>query len=164
MSFYVVYSDKFLRHDAGEGHPESPERLRAICKTLRGSGQAEFVEPERADEHELELVHTKKHLANLENLSKRQSWFPDNKFTESTYGIAKLAAGAAYKAAELSEEKFAFAAVRPPGHHAGRDYFAGFCYINNIAFAIRKIQKKERKTVMIVDFDMHYGNGTADIF
>ncbi|MEM2175430.1 MAG: histone deacetylase, partial [Candidatus Micrarchaeia archaeon] len=69
------------------------------------------------------------------------------------------------KAALNCNEEFSFALVRPPGHHAGRNFFAGFCYINNIAFATRALQKKEKgKKVMIIDIDFHFGNGTWDIF
>ncbi len=161
----IVYSKHFLEHSLGASHPERPERLEVILKYLTGNLDFELIEPSPATENELLLVHSKEHLDSLEKFSKTRASFPDNVFSENTYCIAKLAAGAAFNAASLCSDGFAYAHVRPPGHHAGKGFFAGFCYINNMAFAVRKMQKqKKAKKVLIVDFDIHHGNGTFDIF
>ncbi len=161
----ITYSPLFLRHSQGEGHPESPERLEAILSFLEKSMKIEVVEPSMASEQDLLLVHTKEHLANLEKLSALGRDFPDNAFSKDTYSTARLAAGAGLDAALLSEKGFSFALVRPPGHHAGRNFFGGFCYLNNLAFAVRKMQKLGKaRRALIVDFDLHHGNGTQDIF
>ncbi len=161
----IVYSQAFLRHSMGPMHPECPERLLAILEHLGKTMTLDLVEPSPASEEDLLLVHTREHLSNLEKLSALQRSFPDNAFSKETYSIAKLAAGAVFEAALLSKNKFAFALARPPGHHAGRNFFAGFCYLNNVAFAVRKMQKLGKaKRPMIIDFDLHHGNGTQDIF
>ncbi len=149
----------------GPGHPECPERLEEILKYLEKNLKYEEVEPSLASDADLLLVHTKKHIENLEKLSALGRSFPDNAFSKETYSISKLAAGAALEAAMLSGSSFSFALVRPPGHHAGKDFFAGFCYLNNMAFAVRKMQSLGKaKKALIVDFDLHHGNGTQDIF
>ncbi len=161
---YIIYSPAFLRHSLGESHPECPARLEAVLKSLE-KVKHEMIEPGEASEEDLLLVHTKEHLKNLEKYSALQMSFPDNVFSKETYSIARLAAGAALEAAMLSKKDFSFALVRPPGHHAGKNSFAGFCYINNIAYAVRKMQKLGKaKKALIVDFDLHHGNGTQDIF
>lgn len=112
------------------------------------------------------MVHEKRYINELKFLSlKKESSFPDNPFSENTFEIAKLAAGASFQAGLHSFKKFSFALLRPPGHHAGKDFFGGFCYLNNIAFAIRKLQKIGKiNRGLIIDFDVHHGNGTQDIF
>jgi acetoin utilization deacetylase AcuC-like enzyme len=160
---HIFYSTRFLEHSQGPGHPESPERLTSILDHLERSGLGyEIREPEDINEEELECIHTKEHIGRVKRFSKEEATFPDNRFYKNTFGISKLAAGAAWNAAEhvLKENEFAFALVRPPGHHAGRDSFAGFCYFNNLAFAA----KKSNKRTMIIDIDVHHGNGTQDIF
>jgi acetoin utilization deacetylase AcuC-like enzyme len=161
----VVYSPIFLKHSMGEGHPECPERLTSILETLECRAAPEVIEPSQAKEEDLLLVHTKKHLESLRANSALRSEFANNLFSKDTYEIAKLSAGAVLDAALLSKSSFVFALVRPPGHHAGRETFDGFCYLNNVAFAVRKMQKMGNvKKVLVVDFDLHHGNGTQDIF
>lgn len=162
---HIIYSPLFLKHSLGESHPECPARLEVILKSLEADMKYDLVEPSSAQEQDLLLVHSKKHLENLEKLSALQRSFPDNVFSKQTYGIAKLAAGAALDAALMCSKEFSFALTRPPGHHAGKNFFAGFCYLNNIAFAARKMQSlKKAEKVLIIDFDLHHGNGTQDIF
>ncbi|MFH1448263.1 MAG: histone deacetylase family protein [Candidatus Micrarchaeota archaeon] len=161
----IVYSPIFLRHSLGKTHPECPARLEVILKELKAHMKIEIIEPSPASEGDLSIIHDKGYLKTLENLSKLQRAFPDNVFSNETYDIARLAAGAAYDAALLSKDRFAYANIRPPGHHAGKNSFAGFCYINNIAYAVRKMQLSGKaKRALIVDFDLHHGNGTFDIF
>lgn len=168
----VFYSDRFLKHSLGQGHPECPERLRTIGEELRKlkdkGGDVSFVEPKDIEDNELLLVHSKKYIESLKQLSAAGAAFSDNLFSKDTFAIARLTAAAAKQAAlhAIDAGEFSFALVRPPGHHAGRESFAGFCYINNVAFAVRSLQheKARVKKVMIIDVDYHTGNGTWDIF
>jgi len=161
----IVYSERFLEHDTGQGHPESPQRLLAILKYLKENNlPVSFVKPEDVKEKDLYVIHDEAYIEKLKFLSDTQQGGGDNPFSMNTFKIAKLATGAALKAARNSEEGFSFALVRPPGHHAGKDFFGGFCYLNNIAFAIASLVKTKIDRAMIVDIDQHHGNGTQDIF
>jgi len=146
----IIFSEKCLEY-VSPGHPESPERVGLAYEYLKE--RFEFVQPSPAAEDDLLLVHSKEHLRRLKNLD-----FFD--FDSPTYPnileYAALSAGAALAAAREG----GFSLSRPPGHHAGRSSVAGFCYLNNIAIAVRKSQKK----TLIVDIDGHHGNGTEAIF
>jgi len=157
----VVYSQDFLKHSFAY-HPESPERILSIKKVLDENGFAEYIEPARVDEKKLIAAHSKRLIDELKMRSRSCSGTSDNPFAENTFEIAKLSAGAALQAAKHASEN-AFSLARPPGHHAGRDFFGGFCYLNNIAIAVSNIIKKYGR-VLIVDFDVHLGQGTMDIF
>jgi len=129
----------------------APGRIESILDELKAN--FEFVEPEQANEQELVLVHNLNHVDHV-------------KAHPPTYEIALLAAGGAIKAAELAmQDKPAFALIRPPGHHASRNSSWGFCYFNNVAIAVEKL-RMERKIgkAVVVDVDLHYGDGTASIF
>jgi len=161
----IVYSDRFLEHDTGAGHPESPQRLVAIIKYLKENNlPVSFEKPEEVSERELYTIHDEAYIERLKFLSDTQEGGGDNPFSMNTFKIAKLAAGAALKAARDSKSEFCFALVRPPGHHAGRNFFGGFCYLNNIAFATASLAESKVRRAMIVDIDQHHGNGTQDIF
>ncbi len=157
----IAYSEKFLEH---ENPPEVSGRLKAIVEHIEGSKlPVEFEAPKKIDGEELLLVHTKRLVEELKRRSETEDSLPENPFTKKTFEIAKLACGGALRAAEIADEDgFSFALVRPPGHHAGRDFYHGFCYMNNIAVAVRG--NWSRKKTLIVDFDVHAGNGTIDIF
>ncbi|MEM3030755.1 MAG: histone deacetylase [Candidatus Micrarchaeia archaeon] len=163
----IFYSQRFLQHDTGWGHPECAMRLEVILQYLRDSGLSfELVEPKPATEKELSLVHDPRYLDQLAHPSLIHTYFPDNPIDDTTYGIARLAAGAALGAARAClTEGFAFALVRPPGHHAKKVEFGGFCYLNNMAVAVANLLKEGRaRRVLIIDFDIHHGNGTQEIF
>jgi len=156
----LVYSEKFLEH---ENPPEVSGRLEAILDFIEKNGiEVRFESPRKVEEKDLLLVHSARMIGELKARSASGDGLPENPFTKETFEIAKLACGGALRAAEIAEEDgFSFALIRPPGHHAGRDFFHGFCYMNNLAFAVRKWG---RKRTLIVDFDVHAGNGTIDIF
>jgi acetoin utilization deacetylase AcuC-like enzyme len=161
----IIYSDKFLLHDMGPGHPESPERLRAIMDCLKDNMKFTTLKSLKINDEDLFIVHAPDYIRRLKLLSSSCARFPDNLFSSDTYRIAKLAAGGALRAAVECFSHFSFAIIRPPGHHAGRSSFGGFCYLNNIAFAVKSTQKKGKaKRAMIIDVDVHHGNGTYDIF
>ena len=147
-----------------ENPPEVSGRLKAILSYVeRSKLPVKFEEPKKIDEADLLLVHSGRMVDELKERSATERSEPENPFTKKTFEIAKLACGGALRAAEIADDEgFSFALVRPPGHHAGRDFFQGFCYMNNLAFAVRKNQKGRR--ALIVDFDVHHGNGTQDIF
>jgi len=146
----VVYHTRYA--EVYSSDPASaPGRIESILDELKAS--YEFVEPEQASAQELMLVHTLDHIEHA-------------KTHRPTFEIALLAAGGATKAAELSMQgKPAFALIRPPGHHASRNSSWGFCFFNNVAIAIEKL-RIERKIgkALVVDVDLHYGDGTASIF
>ena len=157
----IVYSPRYLDH---ENPPETSARLRAIIEyTERNGLPVEFEEPKNINESDLLLIHSRELIDELKARSAREMSKLENPFAKNTFELAKLACGGALRAAEIAEENgFSFALVRPPGHHAGRDFFHGFCYLNNIAFAVRKAWRGRR--VLVVDIDVHLGDGTHDIF
>lgn len=161
---FVVYSKEYLKHDTGLLHPEKPERLEAIVKYLESiKAPVGYVDPVREEKNDFLLkVHTKKHINSIRLHSKTGVGTADTPFRANTFEIAKLSAEGAVKAAEIANKEFAFALIRPPGHHAGPGYFTGFCYFNNIAVAIRKHQAGRR--TLVIDIDVHHGNGTQEIF
>lgn len=157
----VVYSSDFLKHDF-EGHPERAARVLAIKHALDAKGFSDYIEAKPASEKEILKVHTKRLLSELKEHSARGLGSIDNPFSKETCEIAKLSAGSAIIAAKHASE-FAFSLARPPGHHAGKDFFEGFCYLNNIAIAVASLLKNYSR-VLIVDFDLHLGQGTQNIF
>jgi len=174
MKTALVYSPKYLEHETGWGHPERPDRLKAITEALEEAGlwnaeSTPLISPKPAKVEDLQLAHSKEHIALVRRLS--SSEFPidgDTPARKQTYEIALLSAGGAIAAArEVWEGKAdsSFALLRPPGHHATRDAGGGFCYFNNIAIAVRWLQREAGlKRALILDFDAHHGNGTQDIF
>ncbi|MEK6972585.1 MAG: hypothetical protein AABW72_00905 [archaeon] len=162
----IVYSSDFLLHDTGN-HPENKERLISILNAIENHGfdPEDFKQPMKTSEVDLLLVHAQEHIGKLKYLSEKGVAFGDNIFHENTFNIALEACGAALKAAKLCKRDFAFALARPPGHHAGKNFFEGFCYLNNIAYAVRRcLSDKDFNKVLILDFDVHHGQGTQDIF
>ena len=169
-----VYDAVYLRHITGSGHPERPERLEAIVARLQAAGLLETltrIKLRPAEEKWLTAVHTPEHIAALRELHAQGERFAgsrDTPVSESSYEVALMAAGgvlAAVDAVMAGEVRNAFCAVRPPGHHATHDKSMGFCLLNNVAIAARYVQKKHKlPKVLIVDWDVHHGNGTQDIF
>ncbi|NLS98247.1 MAG: SUMF1/EgtB/PvdO family nonheme iron enzyme [Planctomycetaceae bacterium] len=169
-----VYDDVYLRHLTGSGHPERPERLQAIVDRLQAAGLLEKlrrIKPRPAEEKWLTAVHTPEHIAALRQLYAEGNRFAgsrDTPISESSYDVALVAVGgvlAAVDAVMAGEVRNAFCAVRPPGHHATPDRAMGFCLLNNVAIAARYVQQQHKLgKVLIVDWDVHHGNGTQDIF
>jgi len=170
---FVTHAD-CLKHDMGAHHPERPERLGAIEDQLISSGIGQhltrFDAPLATDE-QLARVHPLKYVQAIRDSAPQEGIVhldPDTAMNPYTLDAALRAAGAAVLATDLVvQKKFsaAFCAVRPPGHHACRARPMGFCIFNNVAVAARHaIAAHGLERVAIVDFDVHHGNGTEDIF
>ncbi len=170
----LVYDPRYLDHDMGAGHPESPNRLRAIMQQLEQSGTAARltrIEPREAEDEWITQIHTPSYLAMLKARAPtngRVSLDPDTSMSPGSLTAAYLAAGGALAAVDAIMSRqvdHVFCAVRPPGHHAEAGHAMGFCLFNNVAIAARYVQKKHGlKRVLIVDWDVHHGNGTQHSF
>jgi acetoin utilization deacetylase AcuC-like enzyme len=150
------------------GHPESPERLKAIMAKLQEEGlDGNVIEPQTATDQDIELAHADTYIDFIKNCG--EGWIDPNTYArDQSYEIAALAVGGAILGAKLAYEKSkpTFVLPRPPGHHATYDGSGGFCFFNNIAVAANYLLKNmdDIKKVAIIDIDVHHGNGTHDIF
>jgi acetoin utilization deacetylase AcuC-like enzyme len=170
----LVYHPAYLEHDMGMGHPESPNRLRAIMQQLEQSGtlaRLTRIEPRKAEDEWITKVHSTAYLAMLKDQApagERVSLDPDTSMSPGSLNAAYLAAGGALAAVDAIMARHVdhvFCAVRPPGHHAEAGRAMGFCLFNNVAIAARYVQRKYGVTrVLIVDWDVHHGNGTQHSF
>ncbi|MFN0108735.1 MAG: histone deacetylase [Blastocatellia bacterium] len=179
MPTAIITSDDYLKHDTGH-HPERRERYRAVLDGMMADEDLwqSFVklQPRPATDEELERCHTARSIARVQQtceqaaLVERVSLDADTVVSEHSDVAARLAAGGACRAVDAvvsGEADSAFVACRPPGHHATVGRAMGFCLYNNVAVAARYAQTAyaaEIKNVLIVDFDVHHGNGTQDIF
>ncbi|MDH4204953.1 MAG: histone deacetylase [Desulfobacteraceae bacterium] len=169
-----MYDERYLLHDTGPGHPESPERLKAICQGIKDAdllSKLTIIQASRADLKWIETVHAKHYIERFEAACRAGNSmldYPDNQMCAETFETALLAVGGVLDAAgRVMTGKLdnVFCAVRPPGHHAEYDHAMGFCYFNNAAIAARYLQIEWGiQRVGIVDFDVHHGNGTQHIF
>jgi acetoin utilization deacetylase AcuC-like enzyme len=153
-----------LRHDPGPDHPETPARLRTLLERLRGEPAVEVVDAAPARREDLLAVHPDGYLRTLEEMSARGGGvlFLDTMLNAASWDAATGAAGSALAAVEHAHagRGHCFAAVRPPGHHALASKGMGFCLVNNAVVAARGAQRLGRARVLIIDWDVHHGNGT----
>ena len=163
----VFYDEDFLRHRQTPFHPERPERLIRVMQMLEELELDAEVHPVvPASREQLMRIHDGSYLDLLANFGEGP-YDPDTYMRPETYGIAEKAAGASIAAAKdtLANGRSNIVLARPPGHHSGRNYAGGFCYLNNVAIAARALQAEEGVArVAILDFDVHHGNGTSDVF
>ncbi|MFN4133327.1 MAG: histone deacetylase family protein [Candidatus Hadarchaeales archaeon] len=174
MTTALIYSQKYLEHMVGWGHPERPERLKVSTEALKKAGlwgteENLVVEPLPAKISDITLVHTKDYIELVEKLSRSEIPIDgDTPTRKNTFQLSLLSAGGAIAAGKIVVEGKAnnsFALIRPPGHHAFSDRGGGFCYFNNMAVMIRALQRDLGvKKVFVLDIDAHHGNGTQDIF
>lgn len=154
----LVIDDRYLRHTLGNGHPESPERLKAILQRIKSSGLDKAtisITPSVDPISYIRIVHPESHIKRV----------AEQAYDESICRLAVSGALAAVDAVCTGEVRNAFCAVRPPGHHASRTGEHGFCFYNNVAIAARYAQKKYKlDRVLIVDWDYHHGDGTEWAF
>lgn len=168
---HVVTHPKCLEHSEGPGHPERPERITAIMEALgtpHWEGLLEWHEAPRATIEQLERVHTPEYIDLVRSSSEAGGGQldPDTATNEASWEAALRAAGAAVLACDLALDRGgrAFAAIRPPGHHALADRAMGFCLFSNVVIAVREVLlRPDMKRILIVDWDVHHGNGTQTL-
>jgi acetoin utilization deacetylase AcuC-like enzyme len=172
MKVGLVYDPIYLEHDTGQ-HVENAQRLREVISVLEKSGveqQLTPIQPEPSSIEDLLLVHSPEHISRIENVTKAGGgWLdPDTATSSASYRVALYAAGGLIKAVKAvmdGEMDSAFALVRPPGHHATQRKAMGFCLFNNIAIAAKyALNNCGIDRILIVDFDVHHGNGTQETF
>lgn len=174
MSTAFITHPDCLKHDMGAGHPEQPARLTAIEDQLIASGIEQYLhryEAPEATDADLERVHPREYVRAIREAAPSEGTIhldPDTAMNPYSLNAALRAAGAAVLATDLvfqGKHESAFCSVRPPGHHACRARPMGFCIFNNVAVAARHaIHRYKVERVAIIDFDVHHGNGTEDIF
>lgn len=175
MATAIVHHPIYLEHDTGPGHPETIERYRVVIDALMNDAdlaeRVAMVTSEKASQGTIQAAHTKDHFKRVEGAFANglDSLDMDTTISMRSFDAAMYAAGGAITAVDAVMEgraKNAFAAVRPPGHHATAERTMGFCIFNNVAVAARYAQNKYKdvERVAIIDWDVHHGNGTQGIF
>jgi len=185
MTTALIYDPIFLEHKTPPSHPERPQRLEMAIKVLEALNWLErdglvVMPPRAATEDELALVHDRAYIqevkevalevAEQEKQGGRDTYFfaTDTYISAQSYAAASKAAGATLTAIDAlmkGEVDNAYCLVRPPGHHALADDAMGFCLFNNVAIAAKyALEQHGLERVMIIDYDVHHGNGTQDIF
>lgn len=170
----LIYHPDYLAHDTGPTHPESPSRLRAIVDHLHLCdlwNTLIHLEPRMASPEEITWVHTPAYIERVRSVCEQGGGLLDDHDTvvgRASYHAACRAVGGVFTAIDAvmhGQADHAFCAVRPPGHHAEADHAKGFCLFNNVALGARYVQRAYGlKNVLIVDWDVHHGNGTQHIF
>jgi acetoin utilization deacetylase AcuC-like enzyme len=173
MPINLIYDSAYLKHDTGV-HPENARRLEAILHTLDQddslSKKLVRTVPRPAHNEDIVRCHREDLIYEIESLCKRDEAFidADTRISPESFEVARLAAGAALTAVDTAmreEGGHAFALIRPPGHHATISTAMGFCLFNNAAIGARYAQVKyDVERVLIIDWDVHHGNGTQEIF
>lgn len=168
----IVYHQDYLLH-TNDHHPECRERLISIRNRLKKEGllsQLPELTPDPTDPETVALVHEREYIDSIKEACRRgvRSLDLDTYLCPNTYEVALLSVGGALAAVEAVMEgklKKVFALIRPPGHHAEADRGMGFCIFNNVAVAAEVTRRKYKKErILIIDWDVHHGNGTQDIF
>lgn len=169
MKVAYITDDIYLKHDTGTMHPESPARLNAINRAIEPLRDSLLLRsPIKVSDQVLASVHSLEHIERVKATCEYGGSIDSDTICGiDSYDAAAMAAGAGVVALDgikAGEFQRAFCAVRPPGHHATPTQAMGFCLFNNIAIAARYAQSIGYEKVMIIDFDVHHGNGTQDTF
>jgi acetoin utilization deacetylase AcuC-like enzyme len=164
----LIYHPIYLLHGAF-GHPEKKERLTAILDKIQSEKlDVDFITPEPATIAQVAAIHGLRYINQVKAICEHGGGYldVDTILSKESYDAALMAVGGALTAVDavLGEYDNAFALVRPPGHHAKPNRGMGFCIFNNIAVAAKHAQARGAKKVLIVDWDVHHGNGTNDVF
>lgn len=168
-----VYNKRYLQHNPGPGHPEGPDRLRAVHRRVVFSGlikQLSLIEPYEASLAWIEKLHDRDYIERFRTACQEGRKFldeADNGICRESFDIARLAVGGVFAACDAmmrGEVRNAFCAVRPAGHHAERAQARGFCFFNNVALGAKYLQERYGLArIAIVDWDAHHGNGTQHL-
>ncbi len=168
-----VYHDDYLKHTMPLWHPEQPERLTAIVAHLKETklyDRLTHIVPVAADVERIAEIHSREYIRHAQETSARGGLLDagDTPVCPDSYDAARLAVGGALAACDTvvrGDVRNAFCLVRPPGHHARPAQGMGFCVFNNVAIAARYLQKQHSlERILIVDWDVHHGNGTEEVF
>ena len=164
MPITVFTHPSCLRHNPGADHPETPARLQAVLARVRTEPGIEVREAPSADREPLLAVHPDQYLSSLQAMSARGGGvlFLDTILNQHSWSAALGASGAVLAAVDHAAAGSgpAFAAIRPPGHHALASRGMGFCLVNHVVVAARHAQRSGRRQVLVIDWDVHHGNGT----
>ncbi len=173
MQVGLAFHPSFLKHDTGAGHPERMERVQAIIEHLRPMDlweQLRHLEPPLASPEVLHLVHPPRYIDKIEEACRNgpSHLDPDTVASVGSWEAALRAVGAVTQGIDevmQGSSKSVFCAVRPPGHHALANHAMGFCLFNNVAIGARYAERHHGlRRILIVDWDVHHGNGTQAIF
>ena len=171
MKTAIFTSETSLNHKTGSGHPENPERVKAVIENLKKNKNLIWKKPSKFNNNILTIAHSKEYIENVQKAFPSKSFVYLDGDTIVSPGSKEATIDAvgsiisAIDGVEKKEFKNAFCVVRPPGHHAEKNKAMGFCIYNNVAIGARYlINHYKYQKVAIIDFDVHHGNGTQDIF
>ena len=172
MKTAIITTDSYLNHNTGQGHPENADRVSVVIENLKRK-EKNFIwkKPKKFDSKYLKITHNPNYVNQVEKSFPKKGLFFLDGDTIVSPGSKEASSDAvgsiitAIDGVQKKEFKNAFCAVRPPGHHAEKDKAMGFCIYNNVAVGAHYlIEKYKLKRIAIIDFDVHHGNGTQDIF